>query len=217
MLQQPRLTISCRGSAHLTSSLLSGIFKDYVPRVMLKRQEKRCKVEACRSLVRSLNAILCDKHYRRLLRTGTTDKRKPRKCKTSHGYVQVYDSDNQRMEYEHRKVLFESMGSGPFKCYWCNRVVTKKTMHVDHLNEVRDDNDSGNVVPSCAICNQARGRHKMISTMQSRGMNLTLHGEALPISEWAKRLGISRVSLRWRLRNWSVERALTMPRGNTGP
>ncbi len=184
---------------------------------MPEKRVKRCKVEVCRSPVRSLNATLCDKHYRRLLRIGTTDKRKPRKCKTSHGYLQVYDSKNQRMEYEHRKVLFESMGSGPFKCYWCKKVVTKKTMHTDHLNEVKDDNDPSNVVPSCAICNQARGRHKMVAIMQARGVNLTFGNETMPLIEWAKRIGISRFSMKWRLRNWSFERALTEPRGNTGP
>lgn len=184
---------------------------------MLERRVKRCKVEDCRSSVRSLNAIFCEKHYRRLLRTGTTEKRKPRRCKTSHGYITVYDPRNRKREYEHRKVLFESIGIGPFKCHWCKKTVTKKTMHTDHLNEVRDDNDPRNIVPSCAICNQARGRHKIVSIMQSRGFNPTLGNETMPIIEWAKKIGISRESLKWRLRNWSLERALTEPRGNTGP
>lgn len=178
---------------------------------------KRCKVEACRSPVRSLNATLCDKHYFRLRNTGTTDKRKSRKFKNSGGYIVVYDSKNRRNEYEHRKVLFESMGNGPFKCHWCKKTITKRTMHTDHLNEVKDDNDPSNVVPSCAICNQARGRHKMIVTKQACGMNLTLGNETMPLIEWAKRIGISAASMHWRLSNWSVEKALTTLRGNTGP
>jgi hypothetical protein len=47
---------------------------------------------------------------------------------------------------------------------------------------------------------------------------VTFNGETLTLNEWAARLGISGVSLKWRLNNgWSLDMALTEPRGISGP
>lgn len=39
----------------------------------------------------------------------------------------------------------------------------------------------------------------------------TFRGETLPIGGWARKLGMDRVGMRYRLRNWPLERALTEP------
>lgn len=64
---------------------------------------------------------------------------------------------------EHRKVLYDKIGSGPHLCYWgCGAVLSWGTIHgicVDHLDGDTMNNDPGNLVPSCFLCNIMRGRH----------------------------------------------------------
>jgi predicted ArsR family transcriptional regulator len=62
-----------------------------------------------------------------------------------------------------------------------------------------------------------RGNKKMKRTHQERGIMIDFNGERLHISEWAKRLGISRAAMRSRLDSWPLEDALTRPKGAFGP
>ena len=50
------------------------------------------------------------------------------------------------------------------------------------------------------------------------GLQLSFNGQVLSLSDWAERLGVParRVSKRLKA-GWSVDRALTEPRGKTGP
>ena len=64
---------------------------------------------------------------------------------------------------EHRKVLYDAIGPGPHPCYWrhlsgCgNDSLTwddgTHGINVDHLDEVRLNNDLDNLVVSCRSCN----------------------------------------------------------------
>lgn len=63
----------------------------------------------------------------------------------------------------HRKVLYDAIGPGPHPCHWCGTPVAWKrgreaikALVVDHLNHDKDDNDPGNLVPSCNACNGHR-------------------------------------------------------------
>ena len=61
----------------------------------------------------------------------------------------------------HRVVLWDTIGPGEHKCYWCGTTVSwfksypkdKDALVVDHLNGIRDDNRPENLVPSCQSCN----------------------------------------------------------------
>jgi hypothetical protein len=92
-------------------------------------------------------------------------------------------------------------------------------MHVDHLNEIVDDNRPENLVASCPLCNQWRGRDKMIDKMRRLyGIWIDFRGQRRMLTDWAESIGITRTALQARLKaGWSLERALTEPRGKFGP
>lgn len=81
------------------------------------------------------------------------------------GYVLIRKPDHPLAQragwvFEHRVVLFGSIGPGPHPCHWCQTTVDwfalTNFLVVDHLNEVRDDNRIDNLVPSCSGCNTRR-------------------------------------------------------------
>lgn len=69
---------------------------------------------------------------------------------------------------EHRKILYDSIGSGPHACRWCRRevrwLVRSKCkpedgeLVVDHLDNNPLNNSLENLVPSCQPCNGVRSR-----------------------------------------------------------
>ena len=57
----------------------------------------------------------------------------------------------------------------------------------------------------------------MVRTMREK-YGVEHNGQRLTWNEWAEKLGVSRQSLLWRLRNgWSLAKVLTHGRGVTGP
>lgn len=189
-----------------------------------------CKVDGCSRLARSRTSPHCEAHYYRIRRNGTILTKSevappPDLVRHTEGYLLQYVPGHplQRARgsrvYQHRVVYFEAHGVGPFKCHWCGTSITWDTMDIAHLNAIRDDNRLSNLVASCHPCNVRRGNEKMTSTHRARSSaKLTWNGETLTLGEWAARIGISRPSLVWRIQNgWAIERALTEPRGVTGP
>lgn len=184
-----------------------------------------CRVDGCKQEANRVTSGLCEKHYYRLRRTGTTSlqtkDREP--IKHSDGYVLVYDPNHDLRrtsprQYEHRVIFYEEHGAGPFNCHWCKDRVTWDDMHVDHLNDVRDDNSPTNLVASCPSCNQGRARYKTVLASKQRATKITFDGVTKTIPEWAREVGISYNSLRRRIsEGWPIERCLTEPRGKSGP
>jgi hypothetical protein len=188
---------------------------------------KSCTVSECGKKVRSPHADYCQMHYMRVRRNGSTDAHKPSQyLMHSHGYVLVYAPQHPltvrhsgSYEYEHRVVFYDAHGEGPFECHWCGTGISWESMHVDHLNGVRDHNRIDNLVASCPKCNQWRGKEKVVSTIREhQGTWLTFRGQRRLLSDWAESLGICRTALQSRIKSgWPLERALTEPRGETGP
>lgn len=183
-----------------------------------------CSVDQCAKPARSGGSLLCEMHYYRLRRTGRTDLANRRKPVLTHsnGYRVVYRPDHCLADkngyvYEHRMVLHTTHGDGPFRCHVCQAPQSWATMHVDHMNDVRDDNRAENLAPACPECNQHRGHPKVAASNRVK-VAIELRGERLTAPQWGARLGISANSIKRRLAaGWSVERALTEPRGVFGP
>lgn len=185
-----------------------------------------CSVPGCGGAANRVGAGLCEKHYMRQRRKGTVEPFVPKqRYGHVHGYVKVrcfghplVQGKRNPVEYEHRVVFYNAHGAGPFRCHHCGVEVTWSDMHVDHLNDTPDDNRVDNLVPSCPGCNQKRGRPKMVASVRKQHAGLTAFGRTQTISEWAREVGISRTALKARIEGgWPIERALSEPRGPTGP
>lgn len=122
------------------------------------------------------------------------------------------DSPKAQFLYEHRLVMFDINGYGPYNCNWCNKSLTWSEMEVDHLDEIKSNNQPTNLVSSCRSCNSKRGQNKRRRVaLDSDGIEF--NGITKTIPNWASDLGISPEGLRDRIaKGWSLERALTTPR-----
>lgn len=185
-----------------------------------------CSVLGCNKSTSYGRSKHCESHYQRLRRRGTTEPYKPKeRFDHSNGYILIRAPDHPlrqgksgSYEYQHRVVFYDENGAGPFSCHWCDVGIDWESMHVDHVNDCRDDNRIANLVASCPRCNQKRGSPKSVRTLKSKGRLLSLSGREQCLGDWAREIGISRAALSFRLASgWSVERALTTPRGPTGP
>lgn len=188
-----------------------------------------CVVINCSLLVRSIGSPYCEKHYARLRRNGTTERINKARGRyySTNGYTRIHVPDHPLLqkhgpsgsyEYEHRVIYYNANGEGPFECYWCGNQLRWETMHIDHLNNDKQDNRLENLKPSCPRCNQKRGVNKMKTAMRNKGRQLQFNGRKMCMSEWAREIGITPASLRARLNSgWLLERALVEPRGKTGP
>lgn len=65
-------------------------------------------------------------------------------------------------------------------------------------------------------CRWATAEEQAANTVSAK--RLTMHGETLPIAAWARRTGIGRATIQYRLaQGWPVRKALTEPVGEANP
>lgn len=182
-----------------------------------------CSVDGCSNKVKG-GTGLCALHYMRKWRNGVTDliKKSASTKEHSQGYILTPSrghplSNGRSHDYEHRIIYYDAHGKGPFNCKWCAKQVTWMDLHIDHLDDDRKNNNLTNLVVSCAICNQQRGRHKAADTWR-RATGIKALGMIKTLSEWSRYTGISRAALRARLDNgWTPDKAMITPRGKFGP
>ena len=128
----------------------------------MQRPYKTCRHEGCDKPATRVQAQLCENCYGRMRRRGTTDYWHPdARIKDCQGYWRVYDPNhplanrNSRV-YEHRLIAYQHYGPGRQTCGWCGCGLTWGDLHIDHLDDDRDNNHIGNLVISCGTCNRAR-------------------------------------------------------------
>lgn len=220
-----------RGADRIVCSDQCGLVRKRANRDAALSTSPMCKVDGCTKHARSAISELCEAHYYRMRRNGILmlmAETSPPPKEKAHigGYVlefapnhyEAMRTGNNRV-YQHRRVFYDHNGSGPFRCHWCQKDVMWDTMHVDHVNAIRNDNSPGNLVASCPSCNQSRGHSKGKATSRARSpLQLTWRGETKCIADWADAIGIHRASLQWRIKaGWTVDKAMAEPRGKTGP
>lgn len=190
------------------------------------RKYSPCSVEGCQADAKRVGAGLCEAHYMRKHRHGSTEmlsRVKPGPLLTTHGYVLVEAPSHPRAlgsyrAYEHRKVFQDAHGDGPFNCHWCGVLVSwDGDMEIDHVDSDKTNNSLSNLVASCPPCNQARGQKKMREGVNQRH-GIVARGERRTMAEWADYVGISRATIARRLSlGWDIDRAIFTPRGKCGP
>lgn len=189
-----------------------------------KPRMSACSVDGCCRPVRTVHAAFCEAHYMRMRRHGTTDTVLSRKSEIGHtgGYRLIYKpehvlSDKNGYCYKHRYIFYSVHGDGPFVCHICGGVVGWSNMHVDHLNDIPDDNRIENLVAACATCNQWRGRPKMVATHRAKARLLNIDGVERTVREWSEIYKVPRTTIQRRLADgWEPTRAVTTPSGPTG-
>jgi hypothetical protein len=133
-----------------------------------------CSVPECQHTARSPINKYCAMHYMRVRRHGSAEVVKAVKgWIATNGYKMVSRPNHplapsNGRTYEHRLVLFESIGPGTHLCHWCGRPVTWDLSYYygggfdalvsDHVDGNKRNNDPSNLVPACNLCNTLRTR-----------------------------------------------------------
>lgn len=185
----------------------------------------KCKVEGCdRECKHYPGKGVCQMHYFRMMRYGTYELTKVGKGKertsNAKGY-QMLKLPNHPLAmangsvYEHRKVIYDRYGDALPPCEKCGKAVTWKTAHIDHIDEVVDNNDESNLRVLCRACNVMRSRVHIPEHTKKGRSSITLNGVTKTASEWSRdpRVNIAANTILFRLRNgMSPEEALFTPK-----
>lgn len=141
-----------------------------------------CTVEGCEKPARSGSATLCPMHYHRQYRHGSVEATAvlfPSVAPAAR-YKSTQRPDHPLAPpcgrlYVHRIVLFDEIGEGPHPCHWCGRPVNwslvphPDELQVDHLNAIKNDNRTENLVPACRNCNATRGSQRRADILRQAG------------------------------------------------
>src|SRR5665647_1214546 len=145
--------------------------------------ERTCTIDGCAKPTRSKSATWCKMHYHRWYRHGDPTAQSSRSGITaSHGrrYLTAYRPDHPIAPvsghvYQHRVVLYDTIGDGPHPCHWCGVLVDwlpkgeRNALQVDHLNTFGDDNRPENLVAACGPCNTTRGSQARSEALRGAG------------------------------------------------
>ena len=123
----------------------------------------QCVVPGCEVVATRKASGMCETHYYRERRTGSTDGREVvGRYLTGAGYIKLLRpehplADSAGHVFEHRHVAHDTAGGVCPCCHWCGVELGWDAAVVDHLNESKTDNSPGNLVVTCNNCNRARG------------------------------------------------------------
>jgi hypothetical protein len=185
--------------------------------------ETMCSVDGCDKPAKPRRNGYCEMHYMRVYRHGTTEKTVVASPREHSGGYRMVPANGHWLArgdshvYEHRLVFHQTHGDGPFRCKWCDVEVTWDDMHVDHLDDDKQNNAVDNLAASCPACNQQRGLHKAAATWRSK-TGIAAMGTVKTMSEWSRATGLSRSAIAARLKaGMTMDEAVSLPRGKFGP
>src|SRR5574340_852333 len=168
----------------------------------------KCSVDGCCREAAYKEKQLCQKHYFRLWRNGTTDIVRSRKdrIENAKGYQKLFSpghklANSDGYAYEHRLVVYEKYGENLPDCELCGKPTDWATCHIDHKDNDIRNNDPSNLRPVCRPCNTNRGRKA--EHTYSRHAAVTVDGVTMTPHEWSQVDGVrvTGTTIRRRLKN----------------
>lgn len=161
----------------------------------------KCHVDGCDREAAYKAQRVCQMHYFRYRRNGIyglkAEKRHGKgrfrapKYTNQEGYVLVDVpghplSDGRGYVYEHRHTYYEKISSSPSECAMCRRSISWESLHIDHIDCDKSNNDPENLRAVCRPCNVFRGHSPV-----SMGKHLfTVGGRTMTASAWARDPGV---------------------------
>lgn len=180
----------------------------------------KCRIDGCDRDARYKEKQLCQKHYFRLWRNGTTELiKKEARYFDGQGYVVLIKKGHPLAckdgnIREHRFVAYEKYKNTELRCELCGKKLTWSTAHVDHKDECKQNNNPENLRILCRGCNVMRTHVKKPKYMAACNYAITFGGITLTAAEWARQekvtVAASTIVLRLKA-GWSVENALYEP------
>lgn len=152
----------------------------------------KCSANGCERAADYKNPCLCQMHYFRVRRNGTTDsvrKTAKQRIEDYRGYQFLHAPNHplvakgQIYVAEHRIVLYEAIGPEPMQCELCSKPLTWASCCVDHIDENTRNNDRSNLRPTCNPCNARRGTRP--AHEWSHTTSLTFDGVTQTAHEWS--------------------------------
>lgn len=130
--------------------------------VVRNLSREQCRIEGCEQKATRVREGLCEKHYMRKRRHGGTHILRARTTKHNYqGYVFLREKHpltrSDGLVAEHRKVAYDQHSGVCPPCHWCGDALSWRDAVVDHLNEIKHDNDPRNLAVCCNHCNRMRG------------------------------------------------------------
>lgn len=182
----------------------------------------KCAAEGCDRDARYKKLQLCQKHYFRHWRYGTTDLTNSRAYRYTHsnGYQMIYEpshplSQEKGYIYEHRFVLFNAKGYSLTECESCGKEWSWSNIygsHVDHIDCDKSNNKIENLRPLCNACNV--NRHRKPEHEYKGNLAITYKERTMTANEWGREsdVPVAGYTIRARIKaGWSAEKALFTP------
>lgn len=158
----------------------------------------KCCAEGCDRDAMYAIKRLCQKHYFRVMRGGTTElRRTARVYRRTHtaGYQLIYEPAHPLASkfgyvYEHRFVIYGVYGPDLPPCEICGKIVSWADCHIDHIDNDVTNNTRQNLRQTCGPCNVRRGV-RTAECEYSGNSKITIDGVSMTASEWARQPGVN--------------------------